>query len=627
MKKSLSGLDLIPLVKELQVLAGARIDKIYQPSRGEIIISISSKEGKYRLKLLTSGWVWLAKEIGDMPVSPSAFASSLRKHISNARITAIGQHGCDRIIEIHLEKNRTMRIVIELFGDGNLILLADDDNIISIMKRRKWKHRELKIGEKYRYPPEAFDPRTADFEKLRELMSGSKGDIVRTLATKVNLGGDYAEEICRRAKIDKSVPASEAGIDILEAIWRAIKDLLRELESNISPSIAFENGLPVTLTPIALGLDKDTVSKSFSSFIEAIEEYAKHLPLEDEGTEVDQEKERVERKLKSQNEAVERLRQEIDIANRSAEYIFSNYDKIERIINEMRDLKDSGGILPGAEIIDSSAGRFRINIDDLQIILGWNKDARENAQGLYEAQKKMKSKLEGAERAIKETARQLEKLVKERSLREENAKKRTRRSKREWYEHYRWFISSEGVLVIAGKDAKSNDQLIKKHLQPGDRYVHADIHGAPSVVVKAEDGMTDATLEEAAIFSLSMSKAWNAQIGSGSGYWVKPEQVSKTPQSGEYLAKGAFVIRGKRNYFEKLEIKLAIGIRKDTDEPIVMCGPVRAVEKNCKDIIEIEPGDISKEKVAKDLSERYSVGIEDIQSVLPPGGVKITEKK
>ncbi|MDH4123114.1 MAG: fibronectin-binding domain-containing protein, partial [Thermoplasmata archaeon] len=102
---------------------------------------------------------------------------------------------------------------------------------------------------------------------------------------------------------------------------------------------------------------------------------------------------------------------------------------------------------------------------------------------------------------------------------------------------------------------------------------------------------------------------------------------SKTPQSGEYLAKGAFVIRGKRNYFEKLEIKLAIGIRKDTDEPIVMCGPVRAVEKNCKDIIEIEPGDISKEKVAKDLSERYSVGIEDIQSVLPPGGVKITEKK
>jgi hypothetical protein len=135
--------------------------------------------------------------------------------------------------------------------------------------------------------------------------------------------------------------------------------------------------------------------------------------------------------------------------------------------------------------------------------------------------------------------------------------------------------------------------------------------------------MTEVTLREAAIFSLAMSKAWNAGIGSGSAYWVTPEQVSKTPQSGEFLPRGAWVVRGKRNYYEKLELRLSMGIARIGAEEKVMCGPVDAVKVNCRDPIEIIPGEMNKELAAKELAVRFSTDLATIQSILPPGNLTI----
>jgi len=135
--------------------------------------------------------------------------------------------------------------------------------------------------------------------------------------------------------------------------------------------------------------------------------------------------------------------------------------------------------------------------------------------------------------------------------------------------------------------------------------------------------MTEITLREAGIFSLAMSKAWNAGIGSGTAYWVTPEQVSKTAESGEFLPKGAFVIRGKRNYFARLDIELGIGICTIASKDKIMCGPIDAVAKNCRKFLKIEPGDISKEKAAKEFAERFSWDISEVQAVLPPGKIRI----
>jgi predicted ribosome quality control (RQC) complex YloA/Tae2 family protein len=628
MKKSLSGLDLIALTKELQALVNCRVDKVYQPEKGEIEISIAAKgEGKLRLKVGLNGWIWLSKSSGEMPVLPSSFASQLRKHISNARITAVSQHGCDRIIELSLQKETASKLIFELFGDGNVLLVADDA-IVALLKHKKMKHRELRIRGPYSYPPEAFDPRAATKEAFIDLIRNSNADIVRTLATKVNLGGDYAEEICQRACIPKETSATKMDFDLMMKIWDEIQALIGRLNWEPAPHISFEGDQPLDVAPIALTKDAGLNIKHFSTFSEAIDEFVKSLPKEQPAEEMDSgEKGRLERTLATQLAAVEKMGYEIEESQEAAEFLFSNYATVEKALDHAKKCIGSEAGPGDLEIINRATGEFRASVGKTKLILNWKRNVTENAQDYYDDVKKLKAKLEGATEAIKETQKKIEKHKQDSLERKEETKKKTRRLATAWHERYRWFVSSEGVLVVAGTDAKSNDQLVKKHLQPGDRYVHADIHGAPSVVVKAKEGMTEATLREAAVFSLAMSKAWNAGHGSGSAYWVTPEQVSKTPQSGEFLPKGAWVIRGKRNYFERLEIRLAIGMATSEKEPRVMCGPVSAIEKNCASYVVIESGEMPKETAAKEFAKRFSADIEDIQSALPPGGIKIVSEK
>jgi len=628
MKKSLSGLDLIALTKELQTLVNCRVDKVYQPEKGEIEISIAAKgEGKLRLKVRLNGWIWLSRSSGEMPVLPSSFASQLRKHISNARITAVSQHGCDRIIELSLQKETASKLIFELFGDGNVLLVADDA-IVALLRRKKMKHRELKIRGPYSYPPEAFDPRAATKEAFIDLIRNSNADIVRTLATKVNLGGDYAEEICQRACIPKETSATKMDFDLMMRIWDEIQALIGRLNWEPAPRISFEGDQALDVAPIAQTKDAALNIKHFSTFSEAIDEFVRSLPKDQPVEEMDSgEKGRLERTLTTQQAAVEKMGYAIEESQEAAEFLFANYATVEKALDHAKKCIGSEAGPGDLEIIDRATGEFRASVGKTKLILNWKRNVTENAQDYYDDVKKLKAKLEGATEAIKETQKKIEKHKQDSLQRKEETKTRTRRSSTAWHERYRWFVSSEGVLVVAGTDAKSNDQLVKKHLQPGDRYVHADIHGAPSVVVKSKEGMTEATLREAAVFSLAMSKAWNAGHGSGSAYWVTPEQVSKTPQSGEFLPKGAWVIRGKRNYFERVEIRLAIGMSTSEKEPRVMCGPVSAIEKNCASYVVIESGEMPKETAAKEFAKRFSADIEDVQAALPPGGIKIVSEK
>jgi predicted ribosome quality control (RQC) complex YloA/Tae2 family protein len=416
--------------------------------------------------------------------------------------------------------------------------------------------------------------------------------------------------------------------DLMMKIWDEIQALIGRLNWEPAPHISFEGDQPLDVAPIALTKDAGLNIKHFSTFSEAIDEFVKSLPKEQPAEEMDSgEKGRLERTLATQLAAVEKMGYEIEESQEAAEFLFSNYATVEKALDHAKKCIGSEAGPGDLEIINRATGEFRASVGKTKLILNWKRNVTENAQDYYDDVKKLKAKLEGATEAIKETQKKIEKHKQDSLERKEETKKKTRRLATAWHERYRWFVSSEGVLVVAGTDAKSNDQLVKKHLQPGDRYVHADIHGAPSVVVKAKEGMTEATLREAAVFSLAMSKAWNAGHGSGSAYWVTPEQVSKTPQSGEFLPKGAWVIRGKRNYFERLEIRLAIGMATSEKEPRVMCGPVSAIEKNCASYVVIESGEMPKETAAKEFAKRFSADIEDIQSALPPGGIKIVSEK
>ena len=153
--------------------------------------------------------------------------------------------------------------------------------------------------------------------------------------------------------------------------------------------------------------------------------------------------------------------------------------------------------------------------------------------------------------------------IKAKSLIQEAEKiKQIRKSRKVyWFEKFLWFITSENYLCIAGKDAIQNEQIVKRYLQKGDAYIHADIHGAASVVLKNHSKtrkLPPKSLEEAGNFALINSSAWEAKIVSGI-YWVESHQVSKTAQSGEFLSTGSFMIRGKKNFLPGSAQNLTIG--------------------------------------------------------------------
>src|SRR3989338_700530 len=99
-----------------------------------------------------------------------------------------------------------------------------------------------------------------------------------------------------------------------------------------------------------------------------------------------------------------------------------------------------------------------------RLILDINKSVEQNASLYYDKAKKIKKKIEGARKALADTQKKLEKIEKQK-LKEEKSKEQvqlTEPSKKEWYEKFRWFISSEGFLVIGGRDATTNEIIVKK---------------------------------------------------------------------------------------------------------------------------------------------------------------------
>ena len=257
----------------------------------------------------------------------------------------------------------------------------------------------------------------------------------------------------------------------------------------------------------------------------------------------------------------------------------------------------------------------------MKIDIYTDKSVEQNASIYFEKAKKAKKKMEGAKEALEKTKKKLEALRKEKEVivEKKEKEKEIKKTKKEWFENFRWFYSSDGFLVIGGRDATTNEIIIKKHTDKDDFVFHTDIAGSPFVIVKAEKKkIPKKTIEEAAEFTASFSRAWKLGIPFTEVYYILPEQVSKKAQAGEYLVKGAFMIYGKKNYLSS-KINVAIGLYKGR----VMSGPVSAVKKHCKDFYIIEQGDEKPSSIAKEINKKFNVELDDIIRALPPGNCSI----
>jgi len=268
----------------------------------------------------------------------------------------------------------------------------------------------------------------------------------------------------------------------------------------------------------------------------------------------------------------------------------------------------------------------------MEIEIDLEKTLEQNAAQYFDKSKKARKKIDGAKKAIVETEKKLAIARKKAEVRE---KVLLKKRKRDWFEKFHWFYTGNGFLVVGGRDAHSNEYIVKKHMNEKDIYFHAEIFGAPHCVLKTEGkkpGKED--LIEAAVFAGTFSKAWQEGLAAVDVYSVSPEQVSKKAPSGEALGTGAFMIYGEKNWFKKSPLSIAIGIEKKESTARVISGPASAVKVHAVFFVELLQGKIEKNETAKKLKKLFDeklgkneFTIDDFVSMIPTGRFEIFLKK
>jgi len=259
-----------------------------------------------------------------------------------------------------------------------------------------------------------------------------------------------------------------------------------------------------------------------------------------------------------------------------------------------------------------------------QIELFLEKSVEQNADIYFQKAKKLKKKIEGAKEAITIHTKKLEQLEKKKAKEKEvyEQVQAEPEVKKEWYQKFRWFYSSEGFLIIGGRDATTNEIVIKKHTDSNDRVFHTDMIGSPFFVVKTDGKQpSDQTIKEAANATVTFSRVFKLGQKTTPTFMAKPEQLTKTPKSGEYVPKGGFITEGKLEYIES-QVDLAVGKLEDGR---LMAAPLSAVKKHCKEHMTLAQGDKKTSEVAKKIKAKLGGALDDIIRILPAGGIEVAK--
>ncbi|GGN89809.1 ribosome rescue protein RqcH [Haloarcula pellucida] len=725
-KRELTSVDLAALEGELADYEGAKLDKAYLYAEDDLVRLKMRDFDRGRVEFIIEvgdvkrAHVAAAEHVPDAPGRPPDFAMMLRNRLSGADLVRVEQFEFDRIVELEFDReDGSTTIVAELFGDGNVAVLDEYGEVIDCLETVRLKSRTVAPGTPYEFPSARFNPLTVDYEGFVARIRESDSDIVRTLATQLNFGGLYGEELCTRANIDYNVPVDEVTDEQLERLYEIVTDLGERLrtgdldprvyydtpdgaedtEESVAPAeqrngggeTANENRQRVDVTPIPLEEYDHRYSEPFDSFNDALDDYFFNFQREQEveGGETQRpdfeaEISKYEHIIQQQQGAIEDFEADAEAERDKAELLYARYDLVDEVISTAQQAREDDvpwdeieatfeegaerGIAAAEAVVgvDGSEGTVTLDVDGTRVTVDASQGVEKNADELYQEAKRIEGKKEGAMAAIEDTREDLE-AVKQRREEweaedtdaapepdEEDDDEPTDwlsepsipiRNNEQWYEQFRWFHTSDGYLVIGGRDADDNEELVQKYCERGDKFFHAQAHGGPVTVLKAtgpsepaqEVDFPESSLEEAAQFAVSYSSVWKDGKFAGDVYMVDPEQVSKTPESGEYLEKGGFAVRGDRTYFEDTPVGVAVGITCE-DQTQVIGGPPAAIRPNAATSITVEPGQYAQNDIAKRLYREFKDRFADetfvrkvaspdkIQEFLPPGGSRMVDE-
>ncbi|RDE14763.1 MAG: hypothetical protein C4K49_07380 [Candidatus Thorarchaeota archaeon] len=665
MKDAMSNTDIMLVLPEARKASeGAFIKNIYSHGQVFILKLYQPIVGNSQLLIEPGRRIHLTEFQRVAPKTPSKFVTVLRKYLRDKRVISLKQHDLDRIVVLEVgDDSGTHKLVAELFGDGNLILLDSDDRIFVAQHYKRMRDRDLVPKAKYDLPPpRGVDVLALDNYSLQDVMSDSKANVVRTLASRLNLDALSCEEICTLAGVSSKAMASDLDEKTLADLRAGLQQYADRLKAGVrEPRVVLEEPdegqteqSPIAFLPFEFQFYRGHPVKGFDTFSQAIDNFfgvtESEKPEEETDGALAKERNRLQTIIDKQQESVSTLRTKAEELRVSGELIYAHLQTVQEVLETITKAR-AGGLsweeivqriekgkkksLKSAAIIKRimpSEAQIVMDLSGTSVTLDVRLSAQDNAAAAYEQAKRAEAKAEGAESQIEKTQVQLVEMQKTVEKAPET-RGPLRARKQKWYERFRWFFSSEGFLVLGGRDAKSNELLAKRQMAANDVFLHAALHGAPYVVIKVPDQPPgQQTLLEAAQFAVSFSSAWQDGLSTGDAYWVNPEQVSFTPPTGEYLPQGAVMLYGTKNYIRGVPVEIAVGVVFEEDYVLPVSGPTSAVSVSTPYHVRVVPGRTSKGQLVKEILGHIGRMLEDdrarlisrmpeedLMRMLPPG--------
>ena len=594
----LSGFEVLALLKEIDsALRGTYINNIYSFGTSQLLRLRKPESPDVWLVVSPKKGAWISASVSER-AETTEFTSKLRSELERARFTGTGQVDLDRVFEIVFDGGEQRKLILELMPPGNVIVTGENGTVALTQREFRSTTRRVARGERYQPPRQTrispIDVKAEDVARMKEQESTAGKAIGRHVA----LPKKYVAESLARLGLKGESPSS--SLTGREAdIVGVLEDMVREARDSPKPCICkTEDGEDIFVVPPSGAEIVDSAR--------TVSELCDRLFLRAAG-EVEEPHSPEAGRKEELEVTIARLRAEASLLTDRAAKVRSTAARaasstLEDALLLLKDIERRPSREPTSPSAVASA------------IFDEAKDLERRAADALDAAAKLETRVVRIKPGKLPRAKPLPKRT------------------REWYEKFRWFVSSGGRLAIGGRDAQSNALLVKRHLEDGDVVYHADLFGSPFFVLKDGLGQSEMEVLELAQATVSFSSGWKTGLGAADAYWVNRDQVSSTTESGEYLARGSFVIRGKKNFVRHALIQVAIGL---DDGGRVVVGPESATAKMCSRYVVLIPqrekaSDTAK-KVLRELSEgrpgTAAPSLEDVVRALPAGGGKVVRRK
>ena len=642
----LSGIELHYLVNKIssKITSSYYVSNISSITKNSILLKLHHPtESDINLIVSTKG-IWItSKKYKQM--EENQLLSILSREIERAKINSVSQPGSERIFFLHFinKDNKERKLVIEIFGKGNIIVCDESMKILWILNPVEVRHRILKTGLEYVLPPnrgeDVFQVTLEGMKKSRQTQPENT-DLVRWLSKCTSLPRKYVEEILLHSGISTKYANNLSDNDV-QIIYDNTKEITSKVidETNHEPSIIVDKlGLAIDASPIVMSGDSN--AKKVESYMDGIDQVLSNEIIS------------IGRSLKTEetDRKILELEHDLEEQNRAKTQVITRSQNLRRIAHELMNLSSMG-------IVDMNDSAVRSLLENNDSNIGMENGITylniENERIKFESSiPKSSSLLFSRAKELERGAINIDKASEELRLRVEKLQNQTQKihekiqfsklESKQWYERYRWFVTSDGYLVIGGRDASSNSAIIRKYMTENDIIFHAEIHGSPFFLVKNvnnQEKQNSGYVEETAQATISFSRAWKDGLSSGDAYWVFPNQVKKGAPTGQFLPKGSFVIEGKRNFCRGIELKLSIGLVQIEKKYSIVCGPLNAVRKRSLVFASLLPGGTDQMNLAKRVKSEFvraisefdqslaefckKISLDEFIRMLPPGQSKI----